>query len=137
MGRLSAQFSCVVHRNRRLIWDVEPRTAASTFTQLLSSEGVDEQCFSLIFGQLTPSLPRRHLKRTNKGAKFETLKSFCLLFRTGTCVKGLSSKRLAVKTDVLQDQKIHRLQARPRIIQPGSFTGWGSEGVKEEENRTL
>ena len=28
-----------VHRNRRFIKDGEPRTATSTFTQLLSSEG--------------------------------------------------------------------------------------------------
>ena len=28
-----------VHRNRRFIRDVEPRTSTSTFTQLLSSEG--------------------------------------------------------------------------------------------------
>ena len=33
---------------------------------------------------LTPSLPQHHLKTTNKSVKFETLKPFCLLFRTGT-----------------------------------------------------
>ena len=32
---------------------------------------------------LTPSLPWCHLKTTNKSAKSETLKPFCLLFRTG------------------------------------------------------
>ena len=30
---------------------------------------------------------------------------------------------------MLQDQKIYCLQARPLIVQPGNFTGWGSEGV--------
>ena len=33
---------------------------------------------------LTPSLPWRHLKTTNKSVKSETLKPFCLLFCTGT-----------------------------------------------------
>ena len=32
---------------------------------------------------LTPSLPRCHLKTTDKNARFETLKPFCFLFRTG------------------------------------------------------
>ena len=32
---------------------------------------------------LTPSLPSCHFKTTNKSAKFETLKPFCLLFHTG------------------------------------------------------
>ena len=46
-------------------------------------------------------------------------------------MKGLSSQRIALKGDVLQDQKIDCLQARPCIFQPGNLTGWGnSEGVK-------
>ena len=32
---------------------------------------------------LTPSLTGCHLKTTNKSAKFQILKPFCLLFRTG------------------------------------------------------
>ena len=32
---------------------------------------------------LTPSLPRCHLKTISKSAKFETLKPFCLVFGTG------------------------------------------------------
>ena len=32
---------------------------------------------------LTPSLPWSHLKTTNKSAKFETLRHFCLIFRYG------------------------------------------------------
>ena len=43
---------------------------------------------------------------------------------------GLSSKRRALKVDVLQDRKLYCLQARPYIFQPGHFTGWSSEGVK-------
>ena len=45
-------------------------------------------------------------------------------------MKGFLSKRIALKEDVLQDRKTYCLQARPRIFQPGNFTGWGSEGVK-------
>ena len=45
-------------------------------------------------------------------------------------VKGFSSKRIALKVDVLQDRKIDCLQARPSIFQPGNFTGCGGEGVK-------
>ena len=40
-------------------------------------------------------------------------------------MKGFSSKRIALKIDVLQD----RLRARPCIFQPGNLSGWGSEGV--------
>ena len=35
------------------------------------------------YSTLNPSLPWCHLKMTNKSAKFETLKPFCLLFHTG------------------------------------------------------
>ena len=28
-------------------------------------------------------------------------------------------------------RKIYRFQVRPCIFQPGNFTGWGSEGVKQ------
>ena len=36
---------------------------------------------------------------------------------------------------MLQDRKIQCLQARPYIIQPGNFTGWGSEGIKQPKRR--
>ena len=49
-------------------------------------------------------------------------------------VKGSSSKRVALKVDVLQDPKIYCLQARPCIIQPRNCTGWGSEGVNRKDN---
>ena len=45
-------------------------------------------------------------------------------------MKGRSSKRVALKVDALQDRKIYCLHARPCIFQPGNFTGWGSERVK-------
>ena len=45
-------------------------------------------------------------------------------------MKGLSSKRIALKVDVLKDRKIYCLQARPCIFKPGNFTDWGSQGVK-------
>ena len=44
-------------------------------------------------------------------------------------MKGFSSKRAALKVDVLQDQETDCLQVRGCITQPGHFTGWGSEGV--------
>ena len=39
---------------------------------------------TFLMAYLTPSLPWCHLKTTIKSEKFETLKLFCLLFRTGT-----------------------------------------------------
>ena len=75
-----------------------------------------------------------------------------MCYRTGKhcCIKTLStehrcvigpentvaSKRLALNIDVLKDRKIHCLQARPCVIQPGTFTGCGNEGVmaKGKEN---
>ena len=35
-----------------------------------------------------------------------------------------------LKVDVLQEEKLYCLLARPRIFQRGYFTGWDSEGVK-------
>ena len=37
---------------------------------------------------------------------------------------------MVLKIGVLQDRKIHCLQARPCIFQPGNLTSRGSEGVK-------
>ena len=48
---------------------------------------------------LTPSLPWCHLKTTHKNAKFETLQLFSFSF-LHWYVKGFSSKRIALKTDV-------------------------------------
>ena len=47
------------------------------FPMLLFLSGI------LCFVKLTPSLIRCHLKTTNTIGTFETLKHFCLLFRTG------------------------------------------------------
>ena len=78
---------------------------------------------------LTLSLPWRHFKTTIKSAKCETLEVFLFSFWYWH-VKGFSSKRIALKADVLlQDRKIYCLQARPCLFQPGRFTGWGSEGI--------
>ena len=44
-------------------------------------------------------------------------------------MKGFSSKRIALKVDMLEGRKIHSLQARPCFF-AGNFKGWGSEGVK-------
>ena len=49
--------------------------------------------------------------------------------------KGFSSKHIALKVEVLQARKIYFLQARPCIIQRGSFTCWGSEGVKKRKEK--
>ena len=32
---------------------------------------------------------------------------------------------------MLQHRKIYCLEARPCTLQPGNFSGWGSEGVKQ------
>ena len=82
---------------------------------------------------LTPSLPWCHLKATNKRAKFETLRPFRLLIRTGMWTDFFLSKCIALKVDVSQDRKIYCLQARPCIFQPRNFTVRGSEGVETEK----
>ena len=87
------------------------------------------QLWRLTSRSLTPSLPWCHFKTTNKSAKFETIKPFCLLL-SHWYVKGSPPKRIALKVDLLQDKKIDWLQARLYTFQPGNFTGWGSEGVK-------
>ena len=53
---------------------------------------------------LTPSLPRCHLKATNKTGKSESI--LCLLFGTGMSVEGFSSKRIALKIDVIGPENI-------------------------------
>ena len=45
------------------------------------------------------------------------------------CERIVIKNAIALKADVLQDRNICCLQARPRIIQPGNCTRWGSEGV--------
>ena len=60
--------------------------------------------------------------------KVQNLKPFLFSFSPWR-VKGFSSKRTALKLDVLQDRKIYCLQALPCVSQQGNFTGWGSEGV--------
>ena len=68
------------------------------------------------------------MKTTHKRAKFETRKSFCLLFRTGM---WFSSKRIALKIEVIGLEDVLYagasvpLSARKFYI----VTGWGSEGV--------
>ena len=44
-----------VHRNRRLIRDREPRTAASTFTQLLSSDD-----YTIVIVNMVLNVHRNH-----------------------------------------------------------------------------
>ena len=69
-------------------------------------------------------------------AKFETLKTF-LFAVLHWHVKRFSSKRIALKEDVSQDQKMYRLKAPPCIFQPRNFTVCGSEGVNfiEQESK--
>ena len=87
------------------------------------------QSFPLL-AVLTSSLPWRHLKTTNN-CEIWNLSAF-LFSVLHWHVKGFSSKRMALKVDVLQDREIYSLQARPCIFQPRNITGWGSEGVKRE-----
>ena len=44
-------------------------------------------------------------------------------------MKGFSSKRITLKVDELQDQKIHCLQARRGISRSGNCIGWGVKGL--------
>ena len=58
------------------------------FPTFYNRNGIVLQFYALLFTwpnirALTPSLPGCHLKTTNKAAKFETLKPFCFIFRTG------------------------------------------------------
>ena len=45
----------MVHRNRKAHWDGKPRTATSTFTQFLSSEG-DDQLFVVKYTTITEEI---------------------------------------------------------------------------------
>ena len=73
--------------------------------------------------KLTPSLPQHHLKTTNKNVKFETIELsvfffssfffffffflfFLFLFFLHWHVKGFSSKRLALKVDVIGPENV-------------------------------
>ena len=47
-------------------------------------------------------------------------------------MKGFSSKRVALKVDVLQDLENILFAEVSVHFQPGHFTGWGSVGVKRE-----
>ena len=74
---------------------------------------------------ITPLLLCVHLKTTNKSAKYEILKPFLFLFRTGTFIKGFSSKRIALKVDVLRTGKYTvcrhvRASFSPEILQAGA-----------------
>ena len=77
--------------------------------------------------RLTPSLTWYHLKTINKSAKSETLKPFCLLFRSG--IEKIFAKRMALKADVLKDQNIYCFQACPCVFEPGNFTGFSFSSV--------
>ena len=45
-------------------------------------------------------------------------------------MKGLSSKRTALKVDVIGPENILFAGISIYIFQPNNFTGWGGEGVK-------
>ena len=51
-------------------------------------------------------------------------------------MRGISSKRIALKVDVM-GRKIYCLQACQCIIRPGNSTGWVSEGVKDDKQTKL
>ena len=86
--------------------------------------------------QLTPSLPWCHLKTTHKSAKFKPLSLFLFLYFFGGAVvcKRISVKKRRIGNRCYSTGKYTVcLQARPCIIQPGNFTGCGSEGVKHTQ----
>ena len=63
--------------------------------------------------------------------KVRNLRPLCPLFSFSLWhVKGPSSKRVALKADVLQNRNMFSLLPRPCSFQPGNVTGSGSEGVK-------
>ena len=91
---------------------------------------VDEFCNQWV-SPLTPSLPRRYLKKTNTSAKFESLQPFCFLF-SHWHVKGSSSKRIALKGDnyVIGPKNILFAGASVHLSARKFCTGWSREGVK-------
>ena len=97
----------------------------AVFCSAIWATGLALYKFPLPLLLLTPSLPWYRLKMVNEKAKSETLKP--VLFRTGMW-KDFHQNRQHWK-QTLKDRKIYYLQARPWDIQPGNFTGWGSEGV--------
>ena len=67
--------------------------------------------------------------------KVQNLKLF--MFSFSHCrVDRFSSKRIALKVDVIGPGNILFAGAIVRI-QPGNFTGWGSEGLMKAYQRTI
>ena len=58
------------------------------------------------FTQLTPTLPRCHLKTTIKSAKFQTLKAFCFLF-------WLACERIFIKRHSIASRCVTELEKMP------------------------
>jgi len=86
-------------------------------------EGISEE-------NLTPSLPRCHLKMTIKSAKFET-QAFLFSFSHWN-LKGFSSTGIAFKVEVTDIEPENRLFAGMSVyFQPRNLTGWGSEVVND------
>ena len=100
-----------------------------TSTKSLSLEGIILQGVTdvwrelLLLNPFTVMMSVRNLKPS----------SFSVFVLSHRLMRGFSLKgnRKELKVDVLWDRKIHCLQARPCIIQPGDFTGWSGEGVKK------
>ena len=51
-------------------------------------------------------------------------------------IKGFLSERTLLNADLLYDHQIYRLQACVSTFQAGTYTGWGSEGVKAADTMT-
>ena len=82
-------------------------------------------CSWVLVQVLTPSLPSSHLKSTNKSAKFETKRLFVFFFLYWH-VEGFSSKRIALKVDVVGPENV------PFACTSLHLTGWGSEEVNNQ-----
>ena len=94
-------------------------------------------CTSSDDRDLTPSLPWCHLKTTSNSEKFQTLKPFCFLFF------ALARERTFIKTHSIESRWVIGPEnitvcgcLDPYIFQPGNFTGLGSEGVNDENQKT-
>ena len=75
---------------------------------------------------LTPSLPWYHLKTTSKSAKIETHKPFLFLFRIGMW-KDFHQNASRFSGCIIGPENTYCFWGA--AVQPGNFTGWGSEGV--------
>ena len=72
------------------------------------------------------------MKPTSQSGKFETLKAFCLLFRTGI-LKDFYQK-VSIECRCYRPGNYTVSGRMNASFLPGHFTGWGGEGVKRDSS---